>query len=255
VNYIVRFDADKFEFVAEVSHLSEFSKIKQSGSHNILFLGAFSEIGTYFLGGRSDKKNTDVIAIRNIHLLQGYSSQDAEELPVLSPSTHDVSYSKLPGKGGDFVVANGDFDNSGINAEWLFMMQNDFSLSLGKVVGSDVRGMLTWKLKQDKFEAGPLKAQTFGAGWSYQGEVYFARNNGEGVFHVHKESLDLTNKKFQVAKRAESKPTNKNDGMCCMEHTPVFYGSCPPPEYETIPVDGQCPPGSRVLLSGALNLL
>jgi hypothetical protein len=245
VNYIVRFDAENFEFVAEVPRLSEFSRL---GRMNTLFLGAFGQSGTYFLGGRSDDRATDVIAIRNIHQLQGYFSQDAEDLPVLTPQSHDVSYARLDGKGGDFSVASGDFDKSGIYTEWLFMMNNDFSLSVAKVIDSDVRDMTTWRLKQDTFPTGEGHYQTFGAGWCYQNEVYFSRNNGDGVFHVLKDSFDFSSNTYLIAKRAESVPTNKNDGMSCIEKSSPFYGNCPAPEYETGAVNGQCPPGTRALI-------
>lgn len=243
VNYIVRFDADNFEFVAQVAPLYEFSKVTQK-KMNVIFLGAFGESGAYFLGGRSENVDTDVIAIKDIHKMQGYTTQDAEKLPVLTIDSHGVSYSRLPGKGGDFVVITGDFDKSGDTTEWLFMMDNDFSLSIAKIMDSDVRNWHTWLLKQDIAGIGH-HPHVFGAGWSYQNEVYFARNSGEGVFHVLKESLDLINNKFAVAKRAESIPTNKNDGMNCMTKPSPFHGNCTAPEYEVGAVDGQCPSGAR----------
>jgi len=245
MKYIVRFDKDKFEFVARIPALGNFSGV-YTKDHT--YMGAFGQSGTYYFGGSSEPgKGTDMFAVKDIASFKGHKKQNTKKLVVLDLTLQGVSYAKIPISGADIAIANGDFDHQGTVSEWLFLLQYDFTLGIAKIVDSDVTNLAPLKLKTQLSSAADGK-RTFGAAWSFMDEVFFSRNNGDGVFHILRDSIDLTALTYMLKKDTDrTAVTHNNDGMSCLDSTPPFRGDCADPEWEVDKVDGQCPKGSHAV--------
>ena len=62
----------------------------------------------------------------------------------------------------------------------------------------------------------PNDNSAYGAAWAYQGRIFFASNDGEGVYEADVASIDLEGKHVAFEKVGSSAPTNHNDGLNCM---------------------------------------
>jgi hypothetical protein len=146
--------------------------------------------------------------------------------------------------------AKGDQD-TGTAVEWIFMLHSNLKLTLGKVSDSRISKMKTWLLKPSapSLTDIPRRGENtmFGGAWSYQNAIFFARNNGDGVFQVKTDSISLGSRKgrYVLKKVGASAAAADNDGMNCMDARPPWYGDCPDHEIEVDHIEGKCPEGSH----------
>ena len=68
-----------------------------------------------------------------------------------------------------------------------------------------------------------LSGDIFGAAWTYDGDAYFSRNDGGGVFVVKSESIDTAGQSLTVSATVvtATATTNQNDGFGCPESIDV----------------------------------
>jgi hypothetical protein len=238
---------------------------QKSGSY---FLGAFGQSGTYYIGTAGS-----LIAIKNIAKYPGFEKQRFG-MKLVDKIAKGVSHKNFPMGGADFVVANAAFDKKK-PAEWIYMLAGNLKLYVGKIKMGDVKKMKIYKLnqvnkklttirgkkvvttaKECKKQYGtkdPRKCKLgFGAGWNFQDEVFFSRNNGDGVFQINSNSIDIKNKNYRMRVVGRSAKTNQNDGMNCMDAEPPFPGECPSPKFEVPPIVNKrgktkCPKYSKPL--------
>ena len=93
----------------------------------------------------------------------------------------------------------------------------------------------------------PIKA--LGAGWSYDGKVYFSDNNGTGVYQLLIDEFILPpvgtdhDQTVKVKLVGLSDKTDSNDGMNCPDVEPPWpQGGCELGQFEIPPNDdGTCP--------------
>jgi hypothetical protein len=244
VNYIARFDAANIEFVAKFSW-ETFSKKKEKDT---MYLGAFGFSGTYYVAGKSTSDpGQEVLSFKDIVNVVGFASPSDKKLMVLTTKSPGISYSHVQGGSSDLVIATGNFDEAG-EAEWMFLLANSMKLSLLKIPDSDLSKHTLYKMQPDPehIPKGAAKSAGFGAAWSFQNQVYFGRNNGDGVFEIKTENIDLAKKtfKFSLHKVSVSVMTAQNDGMNCLDARPPFPGECTLPQFEVPKVKGSCPAGA-----------
>jgi len=215
--YLVRFDKDAVEFVAMLSGWSVVGTVSFKGHFYYIY------------------KN-DLYVVRDIHTLQGFSSQNGN-LPKLVTKLGDG-----PGPAvQDLVAWTGDLEGNGVEEEWVFALASSKKLLVIKDRGGSAQ---FWRLDT----IGNEETIGFGAGWNFKGKVYFAGNSGDGVYYVPTEVMTIQDSAVLVKKVGESEATRTNDGMNCMSYDSPF----PPPEpgcgssLSEVPaqVDGSCPPGS-----------
>jgi len=186
--------------------------------------------------------------VKDIANLPGYTDQNRPGLPTWGPGTTGVTYSSFDFSSADLAIVRGDFDKAG-TSEWLFMLRgNDFKLAIAKIPSdSDISGSLTKIELSTDLDSTPVNPDpsikpTFGAAWSFQNQVYFSRNNGDGVYHVMTDTIKITEEKYTLEWILKGTAvTNNNDGFNCMDALPPFPGKCTPPEVEIDKVDGKCP--------------
>lgn len=68
-------------------------------------------------------------------------------------------------------------------------------------------------------------SSAWGSGWNYQNVVFFAANNGDGVYEVDTGTIDLVANTVTLRRVGSSDPTNNNDGMNCLT-AQVPYSTC-----------------------------
>jgi hypothetical protein len=239
VNYIARFDSANIEFVAQLS----WETFSGKNLKDTMYLGGFGFSGTYYVAGKSDDgRGQEVLAVKDIANIDGFATPSASM--QFSTTSAGVSYSHVGGGSADLVIATGNYDNAG-EAEWMFLLNNNMKLSLAKIPDSDVSQHAIFKLEPYHIPKGAAPSDTFGASWSFQNQLYFARNNGDGVFEIKTDSIDLAAKKFAIHKVASSITTDQNDGMNCLDTVPPFPGECKlAGQFEVPKVQGECPAGS-----------
>ena len=84
------------------------------------------------------------------------------------------------------------------------------------------------KVKTSDGSASPTDG-AFGAAWNHDGRILFAANNGDGVYEVPLDKIDLVNETAEIQQVAESAETDWNDGMNCAD-VPV----CLPEEFGNV---------------------
>eukprot|EP00747_Dinoflagellata_sp_TGD_P127946 gnl/TRDRNA2_/TRDRNA2_174461_c0_seq2.p1 gnl/TRDRNA2_/TRDRNA2_174461_c0~~gnl/TRDRNA2_/TRDRNA2_174461_c0_seq2.p1 ORF type:complete len:436 (-),score=69.59 gnl/TRDRNA2_/TRDRNA2_174461_c0_seq2:528-1835(-) len=90
-----------------------------------------------------------------------------------------------------------------------------------------------WKINLRGLSNVPMGA--WGSGWNFKNRVYFAKNNGVGVYQVKVPSINVNTKIGKAVKAGDSTKTNKNDGMNCMNVDTPF--PLPPEVIVTAPWD------------------
>jgi hypothetical protein len=193
--YLVRFDADILEFVAEISNLS-------TGSFNA---GAFTTTGDYYV-----HNSMRFWKFSNLDLLPGYSSHSrtwtagVDDFSAMAPVvTSTVSI------GADFVIWY-TADIADASGEHPYAM----GIHGGKARLVNLDTGEGWELLSP---SGTGFEGVWGSAWLYGGSLYFANNNGAtGLIVVVTATINLSDLTVEWAKVSDSAATNHNDGMNCM---------------------------------------
>jgi len=219
-SFLVRFDENGVELIRSLPGV---------GSNSVI-AGAFSPTGTYYFSGGNPSA---LHSVQDVNTMSGSIGKD--DPSVFTANTQPFAMGNVV---ADIVVVRGDFDGSGMDADYAFGMSG------GKlvVVKTDDAGVSTkWNIGL----TGQNGANTFGAAWNFHGEIYFSSNEGKGVFLVPTADLDLSSTTtLEVLDRGDSQATNANDGMNCMDSETPFP-ACDAGEVEVhAGQDGTCPSGS-----------
>lgn len=196
--------------------------------------GGFTMAGDYYLSSK-----TKMLTMPQPDVLAGKSTPD-DTLPKLT---------KIPGKattdmGCDINAVEMDLDGTG-EKDWIV------SIHGGKVVAVSEDG----KNCAMTSSGDTLPTKSFGAAWSYQGQLYYACNDGNGVFQVKLSdgacSDSVADPQVNVVKVGVSEPTDKNDGMNCMKATPPPWTPDTTPEPVPDPVPSTSGPQESMPVDAA----
>jgi len=89
----------------------------------------------------------------------------------------------------------------------------------GNVYVLDVEKKEQWVMNAKNVEG----STDYGAGWLYEGHVYFGMNSGKGIVQLHVDTIDYTKKEMDASVYAEdSAETSSNDGANCLQESDPF---------------------------------
>jgi hypothetical protein len=207
-----------------------------------------------------------VTTLKDLHAMKGVTTMG--EAPLLDAK----DAKELPNYGtADLVALPADFAKDAKDAkelpDWVVTIDLYDYVTLWNTESGN-----TYKLKSEGAAGG--RADGYGAGWNYQGKLYFSHNaqhaKGEsekGVFEIMKDSINLDKASINVQcngalcdqkgvvpadvgvkleKVGNSAKTNKNDGANCLNAPSPWPHECKPPKIDVPPVDGKCPKGSTM---------
>mmetsp|Transcript_39890 Transcript_39890/g.73899 ORF Transcript_39890/g.73899 Transcript_39890/m.73899 type:complete len:1032 (+) Transcript_39890:2-3097(+) len=194
-SYIVRISPCVVEFVARLQ------------SWQIYNSGGFSQDGSKFFLANS---TAHFIVVENVHRLRGMTDADSPSLTNLAtlPIQRPAGWFSC----SDVVTFMKDFDGDGVEDEWLASMAGP-RVEVAKWDGTKFSE--SYIVQTTEGDWGDI----WGAGWSFNGKIFFASNAGTGVFEVVLADLYLGNpeKKVTLRKVGLSDKAGSNDGLNCMK--------------------------------------
>jgi hypothetical protein len=200
-NYMVRVDGTRLEFVANLPDRWDGFGVRFNS-------GAFNRNGTYFFSSFSGA----MYKVSHSASLLGFGSQDSLGLADFSFSpAWKVNHT---GGFGDMVVVFDDLTGSGIPEEFILVL-NSWLLVILQLTGEKLQ---YWLAPVDGLKG---LVMNFGAGWNFGGHVFFASNQGLGVFEIPLDDIFLYDcrdhycpaVKLQLIGKSER--TGNNDGLFC----------------------------------------
>jgi len=143
----------------------------------------------------------------------------------------------------DIVADSGTYDGEG-EAEYAFLLDTYNKLLMTKMPPSQDEDAKSWELTATGL---PLPMYGYGAGWNFNGQLFFASNEGKGVYEIDKHSINIEEKTVSFRKVGESATTSLNDGANCLE-APSPWQECAE-GYEDVEVlpNGSCPDDTKPL--------
>jgi hypothetical protein len=225
--YIVRLADGQIEFVGHLPPISPNADPTESiVGYNA---GTFSPSGTFYIA--TNPKST-LRAIKDIAGMPGFKTQS--EAPDLTEEPKDLETTNT----ADIVALKGSFDG-GAEAEYVLLLDSRAQLIVVKTADSIADYHVVKKATMG------AKTGGFGAGWNFQGRLFFAHNGGKGVYEIQKDTIKTSEDQKDVmvtlTKVGKSTATSLNDGTNCLEAPSPW---CEAGYVNVDPVDGKCPEGS-----------
>jgi len=196
--YLVRIDTKSIAFVAKLPKVN--------------YAATFDDAGNYFASGPK--------GLFKIARAQGLPSYSTRKGAV-------KDYSKAPlfkGKfGWDLVSMKANLDGKG---EKLYLVgMHGHTVELVMNVESDPK---QFKKVQLKAIGLPGNCKGWGSAWIFKTDIFFACNEGGGVFQLDAGSIELEKKTVKLHKAGISGKTFSNDGMNCLNSRSPFQPVLPP---------------------------
>mmetsp|Transcript_52417 Transcript_52417/g.95730 ORF Transcript_52417/g.95730 Transcript_52417/m.95730 type:complete len:1267 (-) Transcript_52417:51-3851(-) len=198
--YIARMDSTTAKFVAKVP-----------GSGKPYTSGTFGPDGTLFIADDQAR----FLVIKDVDKMSGFDSKKDKALPDLTK----LQLKKPTGfhSAADVVVVNADLEKAG-KKDYVIVL-NRGSLMVAQYENNKFGK--TWIMP---YKAGNKKGkwkEKWGAGWLFGGKVFFASNEGKGVYEIDMKALDLTKdtkglSPFALTKMGKASPSAFNDGANCL---------------------------------------
>lgn len=183
--YVVRIGDEKVEFVAVMP------------GQKVSAAATVGRSGTYYF---QDSGLNKMYAIPDIARKAG-STKPKDALSVAASGmkgSKAPGMTKVTGMLHDIVaVSNVDLDGSGDNVDYLVSLSywNSYKADPPKVfvmkMSTDATIEKTWILRTVDEAGGDLPKSAFGAAWNFDNHIFFSANDGQGVFEVPIESMDL----------------------------------------------------------------
>lgn len=224
---LARFDENKIRFVANLPH-GTFAAAFGSSSDTF-----------YFTFWDSEAKTSDIYSLSGVDSLTGYADKyDAgiADFTGLSPIVTGVGAMIA-----DLVAITADFEGNGVSEYLMGLLGKKLyliSINSAQTWALDINGYWGW---------------TFGAGWNFQNNAYFASNAGNGVLWVDPSSVNIAEGTVSLVEVGSSDVTDQNDGMNC-------HWAAPPDSWEsatpspTAPVGGHGDPHMVNILGEQFNI-
>lgn len=207
-NFVVRLDAQTLEYVAKLPGLDE-----------AFNAGAFSPDGTYFVAN----EEAEFHVIQNLSIAEGHTLKTSKRL--LSLQGEEPRQLEGFQSAADVVAVKKDLEGLG-EMEYVFVV-NRAALMVARYDDESSNFTKSWVIPYSKDGTEGTWDEEFGTGWRFDGKVFFAQNEGEGVFEVDLDVLNLTKVAmmeesatkrgvFNLTKVGPSEKGAKwNDGLSC----------------------------------------
>jgi hypothetical protein len=194
--------------------------------------GAINSAGDYLAWCNQPIGGEGFIKISNPSQIQQSMTNDPDQLPGI-PSTDII---KVPGhKLADIVVFDADV-GEGQHSYLLGIKNNAASIVVYNLDTSVMSEVTPSNL--------PVDSLGWGSGWNFQNSIFFAANEGSGVYEIQIGTLDLVLKTVSTRKVGMSEATESNDGFNCLTGSSPFPNPDPKPPYpgcERFCMDNGCP--------------
>jgi len=198
--FLVRIDATKVAFVKAVHGKKESSNA-----------AGFDEDGTFFFNKfqKAKEASKKLVQMDNVAAIPGFSSPKAALKNGKDALTaQGVSLAGVP-MVGDVVPIKTTLQGGG-EATYVLGLMKGGRLLVAKMGAAPQK----WQLDTSHNAA---DTHFYGAGWNFQGRVFFATNSGEGVYEISMPTINLeTGTQVSVGKNCNSATTASNDGVNCM---------------------------------------
>jgi len=195
-SFLVRVDKTRVAFVARVPAWT--------------YAGAFDADGTYYMYG-----NDGLCAITNVTEMNAYSSYTQLGGRRMYKGPYIVA-----DQGADMAVLKADLEGTGVQT-YLLSAENSMLAVVRVSQVTEGHPPAEWKLEGKGL---PPMAQTYGSAWNFQEKIYFAADDGEGVYELDTKSIELKKEggsaQFHKAGNAQSTPWN--DGFSCINDVSPF---------------------------------
>lgn len=208
--YVVRFNKYQIEFIAKV--------MPDEGRKGDGVAGSFGKGGTFYFVARPL-----LYGMQDIASMKGYEDYTDKKLPKIEVSaafnmSSTIGFREV----ADLVVVEKDFDGKG-KANYVLATNNAQDLLVVKISKEAVKFSKGWNLKAKKVTS-EGQGMNWGAAWNYEDEVYFAQNDGAGVFKIDQSQIDLDKpgKEVDLIKVGKSVETHDNDGLNCQDAKDPF---------------------------------
>lgn len=228
--YLIRMDNTQVEFVAKL-------KSDITGIYNA---GSFGPSGTFYY---MTSENSMVFTQRGLEETIGYPNASA---PKLLDLTNEQG-SQYNGWNNikDSVAITGDLDKSGTAVEYVIGFTGE-KVHIVKATG-DETSYLSWTvLATSGYHNG------WGGGFAFNGTVFFANNNGLGVYEIPLRGINLFGAPVEVVRinnAGKIEDGEKNNGMNCLSAVNPWLTPCASEGYREVAANkyGQCPEGAKLL--------
>lgn len=192
--YIVRFDAERIEFVAKIQGDAD------------AIAGAFDAKGTFFV-----TSHPHIYAFAEIDTWKGHHNQSSPGLPSFTKAEGI----RLPDDVkplADLVIVRGTFDG-GAEAPYLLSVNQQQQMFM-----VNLETAKSWTLPTNKVTGtNETMGGNLGSAWNQNGTVIFSSNGGEGTFKVPLDEIDLiTGRQITLQKYGSSIVIDNDDGMSCL---------------------------------------
>mmetsp|Transcript_40973 Transcript_40973/g.72045 ORF Transcript_40973/g.72045 Transcript_40973/m.72045 type:complete len:642 (+) Transcript_40973:57-1982(+) len=219
--YVVRFNKYKIEFVA---------KILGEGRRDAI-AGTFDKYGTFYV-----LANPLLYGFKNISLMPGFKTWDDASLPEFGPE-NTFNMTKVTGNRqiADIVVLENNFDGQG-DALYMTAVNSAQDLAIVKISKDGLPNCKSWLLRV-KNVTSPDALMNWGAAWNFQGNAYFAQNDGIGIFRLATSQIKLEgdgwatqqlDKDIDLTWVGKSRLTHDNDGLNCWQAEDPFMANAGP---------------------------
>jgi len=194
-SFLVRIDAQQVGFV---SKLPEWQ-----------YSGTFDKDGNYYCNGAKSWSVVTGVANMATH----------SSLGELSGSPFTENFVTENSMGADMVSFEADFNNAGVGT--YIMTVEDKSATLIRVSPTPY---VTTTLRASGLPSG----KTWASGWTYKSSVFFAAEDGSGVYQLQLSSVNLLSKTLSFVKEGKSAALEWNDGFSCPDSISPFNPTLPP---------------------------
>lgn len=193
-SFLVRIDSQQVGFVCKLP-LWQYS-------------GTFDKDGNYYCNGA---KSWSVVS--------GVTKMATQpSLYMLSGSPFTENYVKENSMGADMVSFEADLGEG--TATYIMTVEG----SSATLIRVDDKSYKTTTLRASGLPSG----KTWASGWSYKSSVFFAAEDGSGVYQVDLGSVNLLSKTLTFMKEGKSAALEWNDGFGCPDLVSPFAPTIPP---------------------------
>ena len=106
------------------------------------------------------------------------------------------------GAANDIATFEANLDSKGLQF-WTVSFKN-MMVFLRRYTGGDESD--TWSFDLDIIAGGPSSAGSWGAGWTFNNEVFFAVNNGLGIYKAKIDTINIAAMTIEVERAGDSVP-------------------------------------------------
>mmetsp|Transcript_141530 Transcript_141530/g.257227 ORF Transcript_141530/g.257227 Transcript_141530/m.257227 type:complete len:639 (-) Transcript_141530:89-2005(-) len=203
--YIVRVDDTKVRFIAKVQ--------APFGSP---IAGAFDSQGTYYV-----VSNPSLLAFPDLSTFRSYEDREDARLPTYSTESDFVTIRNMSGAAqiADIAAIDVDLgDGSGV-ISWVMAANTALQLVLMNPAAGTYHVIPTNDVLDGHALEGNWERMNMGAAWTFEGRVFFATNDGAGVFEVPVSEVQFPfTSAVTLTRVGSSAPIHDNDGLNCVDN-------------------------------------